>query len=74
MHVWRVHAYNMGMEDQANLVKDSYDETIELLHEVPAIFQINEISIIMGKNVAKVLGLDYHVLIYLISEGMYRIA
>ena len=44
MHVWRVHAYNMGMEDQANLVKDSYDETIELLHEVghkiivPAIF------------------------------------
>ena len=77
MHVWRVHAYNMGMEDQANLVKDSYDETIELLHEVghriivPAIFQINEISIIMGKNVAKVLGLDYHVLIYLTSEGTY---
>ena len=31
MHVWRIHAYNMGMEDQANLVKDSYEETIELL-------------------------------------------
>lgn len=79
MHIWRIHAYNMGVEDQANLVKASYDETIELLHEighriiVPATFQMNEISVIMGKNVAKGIGLDYHVLIYIASEGKKKL-
>ena len=34
---------------------------------------MNEISVIMGKNVAKGIGLDYHVLIYIASEGKKKL-
>ena len=74
-HVWRVTAYYMGVDDSANLVKNDYKQTQELLLDighfiiVPAILNLNPASIIMGKNVARSTNLDYHVTLYIASEG-----
>ena len=79
MHVWRLNAYYMGMDDVANLVKDSYEDTKKLLFDigyfivVPAVLQRNKICVIMGKNVAKALDLDYYVALYMVSEGEFRL-
>ena len=65
----------MGVNDSANLVKDNDEKTRRLLLDIgnfiiiPAFLNIDRMSIIMGKNVAKGLGLDYHVMIYLATEG-----
>ena len=65
----------MGVNDAANLVKDCDDKTRRLLLDIgnfiiiPAFLHIDKMSIIMGKNVAKGLGIDYHVMIYLATEG-----
>ena len=75
MHVWRLNAYYMGVDDIANLVKDSGEKTIKLLQEVgylmiiPAVLRMNKTSIIMGKNLAGGLFLDYYVAIYEVAEG-----
>ena len=74
-HVWRVTAYYMGMEDDANLVKDDWNRTRDLLMDIghfiiiPAVLQLNATSLIMGKNVARANRLDYHVIFYLALEG-----
>jgi hypothetical protein len=79
MHVWRVTAYYMGVDDVANLVKDSYEETAKLLIDLghyialPAILNIDATSIVMGKNVAKSADMDYYVIIYMASQGDFSV-
>ena len=69
----------MGMDDVANLVKDSYEDTKHLLFDigyfivVPAVLQMNKKCVIMGKNVAKALDIDYYVALYMVSEGEFRL-
>ncbi len=78
MHVWRVTAYYMGVEDSANLVMDDYNETRRLLDDIghfivlPAILSLDKISIFMGKNVALSSELDYHVILYLASRSRIK--
>ena len=75
LHVWRATAYFMGVDDEANLVKDDMNRTKYLLCDivhfilVPALLDMNKVSIVMGKNVAKALDADYHVLVYIAMEG-----
>ena len=65
----------MGMEDDANLVKDDWNRTRDLLMDIghfiiiPAVLQLNATSLIMGKSVARANRLDYHVIFYLALEG-----
>ena len=71
IHVWRATAYYMGVDEEANLVKNDFNRTKELLHDigifviVPAILNLNKVSLVMGKNVAEALDVDYHVAVYL---------
>ena len=73
--MWRVTAYYMGVDDDANLVKDDFDETYRLLMDIgyfiiaPALLSLNYLPIVMGKNVAKSIGLDYHVNLYITAKG-----
>ena len=61
----------MGVDEEANLVKDDFNRTKRLLNDIgifviiPAILNLNKVSLIMGKNVAEALDVDYHVAVYL---------
>ena len=61
----------MGVDEEANLVKDDFNRTKRLLNDigifviVPAILNLNKVSLIMGKNVAEALDVDYHVAVYI---------
>ena len=61
----------MGVDEEANLVKDDFNRTKRLLNDIgifviiPAILNLNKVSLIMGKNVAEALDVDYHVSVYL---------
>ena len=58
LHVWRATAYYMGVDDEANLVKDDMNRTKNLLCDIvhfiiiPALLDMNKVSIVMGKNKA----------------------
>ena len=78
LHVWRTIAYYMGVPDKANCVKNKDFQTRRLLLDIvnfiiiPAFLNISELGIIMGKNVARGLSIDYHVMIYyLATEGWF---
>ena len=68
----------MGVDEEANLVKDDFNRTKRLLNDigifviVPAILNLNKVSLIMGKNVAEALDVDYHVAVYIAIEGYFR--
>ena len=78
IHVWRATAYYMGVDEEANLVKDDFNRTKKLLNDigtfvlVPAILNLNKVSLVMGKNVAEALDVDYHVAVYIAIEGYFR--
>ena len=65
----------MGVDDESNLVKSDFNRTKCLLQDigyfilVPALLNLNEVSLLMGKNVAEGLNYDYHVAIYYAIEG-----
>ena len=71
IYVWRATAYYMGVDEEANLVKDDFNRTKRLLNDIgifviiPAILNLNKVSLIMGKNVAEALDVDYHVAVYI---------
>ena len=75
LHVWRANAFYMGVDEESNLVKDDMDKTKSLLRDighfilVPALLNLNEVSLLMGKNVAEGLNVDYHVAIYFAIEA-----
>ena len=61
----------MGVDEEANLVKDDFNRTKRLLNDIgifviiPAILNLNKVSLVMGKNVAEALDVDYHVAVYI---------
>ena len=61
----------MGVDEEANLVKDDFNRTKRLLSDIgifviiPAILNLNKVSLVMGKNVAEALDVDYHVAVYI---------
>jgi hypothetical protein len=69
-HVWRVMGYYMGMPDTSNFVQNNFRKTRNTLVEmfrrifVPSMLRTNKVSMIMGKNVASSMGIDYHVMMY----------
>jgi hypothetical protein len=68
----------MGVDEDTNLVKDDFNRTKRLLNDigifviVPAILNLNKVSLVMGKNVAEALDVDYHVAVYIAIEGYFR--
>jgi hypothetical protein len=69
-HFWRVMGYYLGMPDSSNFVQNNFQKTRNTLEQmfrrifVPSLLRTNKVSMIMGKNVASSMGIDYHVMIY----------
>ena len=69
-HVWRVMGYYLGMPDSSNFVQNNFQRTRNTLEQmfrrifVPSLLRTNKVSMIMAKNVATSMGIDYHVMMY----------
>jgi hypothetical protein len=69
-HVWRVMGYYLGMPDESNFVQNSFVKTQSTISEmfdcifVQAILRSDHVSMVMGKNIATAMGIDYHVMMY----------
>ena len=62
--------YYLSMPDESNFVQNSFSKTQSTVREmfdrifVQAILRSDHVSMVMGKNIATAMGIDYHVMMY----------
>ena len=62
--------YYLGMPDESNFVQDSFPKTRSTIAEmfqklfVQSMLRSDDVSMVMGKNIATAMGIDYHVMMY----------
>ena len=70
LYMWKVIGYYLGVKDNFNPVLDNISETKALLWEIghqiiiPAMLDLDTISIHMAKCITQAYRLDYHLAVY----------